>query len=630
MEGEKKKFDLNSLIGFLIIGGIILYLINSHQEEGQKKEDENPEAKQEQVESHHADSSGAEKAGDTTALADHTTTTPDSAETAKADEEKFGVFAYSKENSSAGNDTTVLENSVLRLKVSNKGGQIVEAKLKKEKKHDSLPVYLVKDGNSTFNIDFSTTGNRNLRTEDLYFQPELSENEGNTTLSMKLKVSGHEYLEYIYTLKPDDYMLDFAVKSRGLNNIFDSSKDIDLNWDMKGYSHGRSYNFENRYSKTGWYYEGSKHSKQRSGDSEADDISWVTYRQHFFTSVLLNENGFKSGKMTTTDLDKEDEDEDKLYTKEFNTTFPLELKNGELDENMNFYYGPTDYKLLKSYDRDLGEMVPLGWGIFGWINKYAFIPVFNFLMSHLPAGFAIILLTVVVKILLSPVQYKQFLSQAKRKVLQPEIDEINEKYKDNKMKLQQETMQLNRKAGINPASGCLVGLIQMPIFYAMFRLFPSAFQLRHQSFLWAEDLSSYDAIINLSFRIPIYGDHVSLFSLLAGLAILVYMTQTTGNSMQNMPKQPGMPNMKYIMYISPLFMVVFFNRYPSGLSLYYLTSNLIAIGIYLVIQNYIIDNNKVHAKIQKKKKKPRKQNRFQRKMKEMMEEAEKQQNQKKK
>lgn len=248
-------------------------------------------------------------------------------------------------------------------------------------------------------------------------------------------------------------------------------------------------------------------------------------------------------------------------------------------------------------------------------------------MKSLPAGIAIIILTIIVKILMSPVQYKQFLSQAKMKVLRPELDDINEKYKDNQMKRQQETMALNRKAGVNPASGCLVGLIQMPIFIALFRLFPSVFDLRHKSFLWAKDLASYDVIAELPFQIPFYGNHISLFPILASIAIFIYMTLNT--STQNMPKQPGMPNMKYIMYLSPVFMLFFFNTYPSGLSVYYLTSNLISIGIVLIIKGFILDEDKIHAKIQENKKKPKKQNRFQRKMQEMMQEAERQKSAKK-
>ena len=231
-------------------------------------------------------------------------------------------------------------------------------------------------------------------------------------------------------------------------------------------------------------------------------------------------------------------------------------------------------------------------------------------------------MTIVVRILLSPVTYKSYLSQAKMKVLKPEITEINEKHKDNAMKRQQDTMKLYNKAGVSPLSGCVPALLQLPVFYALFMFFPTSFSLRQKSFLWAEDLSSYDTVAQLPFAIPFYGDHISLFPILASIAIFFYMMMTTGQTMQT--QQPGMPNMKFIMYLSPLMMLFFFNNYASGLSLYYFVSNLITIGIMLVIKNVILDEDKIHAQIQEQKKKPRKENRFQKKMREVMEQAESQ------
>src|SRR5690606_5025501 len=259
-------------------------------------------------------------------------------------------------------------------------------------------------------------------------------------------------------------------------------------------------------------------------------------------------------------------------------------------------------------------------------NKYVIIPVFGFLSDFLPAGIAIIVLTILVKLLLSPVQYKQYLAQAKMKILKPEIDEIRKKYEGNQMKIQQETMKLQSSAGASPLQGCLPALLQIPVFYALFTFFPSAFDLRQKKFLWADDLSSYDTIVDLPFHVPFYGDHISLFPILASLAFFVYMMMTTGQSMQQQ-QQPGMPNMKFIMYLSPLFMLIFFNNYASGLSLYYFVSNLITIGIMLVIKHVIIDEDKVLAKIEHKKAQPKKQNRIQRKMAEIMEQAEKQKQQ---
>ncbi len=295
---------------------------------------------------------------------------------------------------------------------------------------------------------------------------------------------------------------------------------------------------------------------------------------------------------------------------------------------MDLYFGPSDYKVLDKYARNLDEIIPLGWGIFGWINRYVFIPFFNFLSDFFPHGLAIIIMTIVVRIVMSPVTYKSYLSQAKMKVLRPEITEINEKFKKEPMKRQQETMALYSKAGVNPMAGCIPALLQIPVFYALFSFFPSAFELRQKSFLWADDLSSYDAVAKLPFHIPFYGDHVSLFPILASVAIFFYMQMTTGQQMPQQPQQEGMPDMakmmKIMMYISPVMMLFFFNNYASGLSLYYFVSNLITILIMLVIKYYILDENKIHAQIQENKKNPKKMGAFQQKMRNMMEEAEKQ------
>ena len=489
-----------------------------------------------------------------------------------------------------------------------------------------MPVYLIKDGNADFGLNFSTSDNRVLNTKDLFFEPTLTKNGENQVLSLKAKAGQGQFLEYRYEMKPNDYLVDFTIRSQGLSQILNSSKPIDLEWKLKGIRHNKSVQYENRYTRLTYKHEGkvSKLSERSDLDEETEeDISWLSYRQHFFSSILATDNAFKSAQLTSANLVEEESKETK-FTKEYTTKAPLELTGGELAYNMHWYYGPTDLKVLKQYDDfNLEDSIPFGWGIFGWINRNVFTPFFGFLSSFLPYGIAIIVMTIAVRLALSPVTYKSYLSQAKMKVLKPEITELNEKYKDNAMKKQQETMKLYNKAGVNPMSGCIPALLQLPIFYALFMFFPTAFDLRQKSFLWAEDLSSYDVIAELPFSIPFYGDHVSLFPILASVAIFFYMTLTTGQTMQ-MQQQPGMPNMKFIMYLSPLMMLFFFNNYASGLSLYYFISNLITIGIMLVIKNVIIDDDKIHAKIQANKEKPKKENRFQKKMREMMEEAENQ------
>jgi YidC/Oxa1 family membrane protein insertase len=446
---------------------------------------------------------------------------------------------------------------------------------------------------------------------------------------MKLKVSESQFLEYRYELKDGDYMLGFTIRSQGLSDIINGSQDINLDWKLKGYRHAKSISYENRYTDIHYEYEGGKddYTGARDADEDIEDVTWIGYKQHFFSSVLLTDKAFKSANIKSENL-VDDEVIDTIYTKSFASKMPLELQGGEFNETLNWYYGPSDFNVLNAYGKNLDELVPFGWGLFGWINRYIIMPLFTFLGGFLPYGIAIIVMTVLIKLLMSFVQYKQFLSQAKMKILKPELDAIREKHKNNKMKAQQETMALQTKAGASPMAGCLPALVQLPVFYALFQFFPSAFDLRQKSFLWADDLSSYDVIANLPFNIPFYGNHVSLFPILASVAIFFYMRLTTGQNMASQPQQEGMPDMgkmmKYMMYFSPIMMLFFFNNYASGLSLYYFISNLISIGIILVIKNFILDEDKIHAEMQEKKKQPKKQNKFQKKMADMMEQAEKQ------
>ncbi|UZO80477.1 membrane protein insertase YidC [Aquimarina sp. ERC-38] len=622
---EEKKFDLNTVIGFVLIFGIMIYMlyVNKPSEEELAAE----KAKQELVEKQ--DAKKAKVSPETPQKAETVLVQPkDSLGLVKA-KEQLGAFAYSVTLPSAKETFTTIENDVLQLKINNKGGYIHDAILKKFKTYDSVPVYLIRNGeNASFNLTLNTTDNRILQTENLYFEPSLSKNGENQVLSMKLKVSESQFLEYRYEINPGNYMMDFSIKSKGLDNVLVSNQPVVLQWNLQAIRHAKSASYENRYTDIHYEYEDGKDDftgQSSLDDDEEADIAWIGFKQHFFVSILLTDTPFESAKFTSKNIvaDTEESDKDIKYLKEFSATAPLEIKGGELAYNMNWYYGPTDYKILNDYDRNLDEIVPLGWGIFGVINKYVFIPLFTLLSSFISSyGLVIILMTILIKILLSPVQYKQYLSQAKMKVLRPEIAAINEKHKDNAMKKQQETMALYSKAGASPMAGCIPSLIQLPLLYALFSFFPSAFDLRQKSFLWADDLSSYDTIAKLPFEIPFYGDHVSLFPILASIAIFIYMTMTTGQTMQT--QQPGMPNMKFIMYLSPLMMLVFFNNYASGLSLYYFVSNLITIGIMLVIKNFIIDDEKIHAKIEANKKKPKKQGKFQQKMKELMEQAEQQ------
>lgn len=631
---EEKKFDVNSFIGFVLIGLILLWMISRNAPDQEEVVEATPQTneqvtKETPVETLPEIDTSLATLEALVGVSDSLAGVSDSLVGSYRDslrlehlKNRYGSLGVSQAQAEA--TTTTIENDVLLLKVNTQGGYPEEVILKQFKTHDSIPIYLIKDGNSMFNLQFSAE-NRILNSQELLFTPEVYKNGENTVLSMKLQSSGDNYLEYRYELKPGEYMIDFAIQSQGMSPLFNTAQQPELEWQLKTYRKSKSISYENRYTEVIFEYENGKDdylSQRKSTDTEASEVTYIAYKQHHFSSILLTDTPFKTARMESYNL-VDDETIDTVYTKNFVSKIPLEYQSGELAYTMNWYFGPTDYRILNPYDRNLDEVVSLGWGIFGWINKYLFTPLFSFLSSWLPNyGWVIILMTILVKIALSPVQYKQYLSQAKMKILRPEIDEINKKHKDNAMKRQQETMALYTKAGANPMAGCLPALMQLPVFYALFMFFPSAFQLRHEGFLWADDLSSYDSIVELSFHIPFYGSHVSLFPILASLAIFVYMMMTMGQT--QMPQQPGMPNMKFIMYISPLFMLVFFNNYASGLSLYFFISNLITIGIMLVIKHYVIDEKKILEKIEYKKQQPKKQGRFQKKMQELMEQAEKQ------
>ena len=622
---EEKKLDINSIIGFVLIFGIMMFWLWQNQPTPEELEAEE-KAKQAQIEAEKKKAEDLPETKVVTAQDFNDATVSDSLKLINL-KNKLGAFAYS--GTTASDKETLVESDLLALKFNNKGGYLSEVKLKKFVDYDSLPIYIIKDNNAAFNINFGTTDSRILNTKDLYFEPTITKNGAITVISMKLKVSDAKFLEYRYELKDGDYMMDFNIRSQGLSDVINSSQAVNLDWSLKAYRHAKSISYSNRYTDIHYEYEGDKDDYTGMSDSDEDeeDVSWIGYKQHFFTSILLTDKSFKTVNFKVKNL-VEDETIDTVFTKSFATKMPLELQGGELNSSMDWYYGPTDYKILDAYDRNLDEIVPLGWGIFGWINRYLFIPLFGFLIGFLPYGISIIVMTILIKLVMSFVQYKQFLSQAKLKVLKPELDAIREKHKGNKAKAQQETLALQTKAGASPMAGCLPALVQLPVFYALFQFFPSAFDLRQKSFLWVKDLSSYDVIAELPFSIPFYGDHVSLFPILASIAIFFYMRLTTGQNMQSQPQQEGMPDMgkmmKYMMYFSPIMMLFFFNNYASGLSLYYFISNLISIGIILVIKNYILDEDKIHAQIQENKKKPKKENRFQKKMAEMMEQAEKQ------
>ena len=515
----------------------------------------------------------------------------------------------------------VLENDKIYLEIDTKGANISLLNLKEYTNYNDESLMLVDLDNSSLNISLpDSQNNRIIDSKDIIFDSDILEE--NKKIKLTGYISDDDSIEIIYNLDNDSFMLDYQLKFNGFETYQDQN-DFYISWIKDSFRNSKSLDYENRYTALSYGFEDEKDSYLSitgSSDKIIDDVNWISYREHFFSSILMFEDKLDKIQIFSENLASIDELE-KKYTKRFSTIIPIEINNSTSD--FRFYFGPTDYDSLKEYNLGIENSVPVGWGIFGWINTFIFFPLFSFLTKYFSYGISIIVLTIIVKILIAPITYKQYLSQAKMKVLKPEIEEINEKYKDDPMKRQQETMSLYTRSGANPMAGCLPALAQMPIFFALFVFFPAAFSLRQKSFLWADDLSSYDSILDFGFYIPLYGDHISLFPILASVAIFFYTKMTTGGQM--MPaSQTGGVNMKLIMYLMPLMMLFFFNNYASGLSLYYFVSNLLTIMLMLLIKRFYIDDKKILREIEQNKQKPIKVGGFRARLQKAMEEAEKQ------
>ena len=515
----------------------------------------------------------------------------------------------------------VLENDKIYLEIDTKGANITLLNLKEYTNYNDESLMLVDLDNSSLNISLPDNQNsRIIDSKDIIFDSDILEE--NKKIKLTGYISDDDSIEIIYNLDNDSFMLDYQLKFNGFQT-YQNQNDFYISWIKDSFRNSKSLDYENRYTALSYGFEDEKDSYLSitgSSDKIIDDVNWISYREHFFSSILMFEDKLDKIQIFSENLASIDELE-KKYTKRFSTIIPIEINNSTSD--FRFYFGPTDYDALKEYNLGIENSVPVGWGIFGWINTFIFFPLFSFLTKYFSYGISIIVLTIIVKILIAPITYKQYLSQAKMKVLKPEIEEINEKYKDDPMKRQQETMSLYTRSGANPMAGCLPALAQMPIFFALFVFFPAAFSLRQKSFLWADDLSSYDSILDFGFYIPLYGDHISLFPILASVAIFFYTKMTTGGQM--MPaSQTGGVNMKLIMYLMPLMMLFFFNNYASGLSLYYFVSNLLTIMLMLLIKRFYIDDKKILREIEQNKQKPIKVGGFRARLQKAMEEAEKQ------
>lgn len=619
---EENKFDKNSFIGMLLIGGIFLWYMTTFQEEPVEE------------------TTKTEEVVNTENINDN----PSSIQEVSAPIENealvanYGTFAPAMSVAGHEESFTEINNGVLKLKFSNKGGYLAYAELLDYDDYKGKPVVLIEPSTANLNLIFKTTDNREIETQNLFFSSEINRQSEHVYLTMKAVTASGESLSFVYDIKDQDYMLGMQIESNGFKNIVSSSTNPLLKWELLGLRQEKSLQYENQQSTLAYGFSGDDdYLSIASEDEETEEnVTWVGFKQHFFSNILIPEEAFKEVNLKSKSL-FEDEETDSLYSKDFKMHTAINFKGGEIDENFDYYIGPNDYYTLKSYNKEVESIIDLGWGIFGTINKYAFVPLFEFLSKHLSNyGLIIILMTIIVRIFMSPLVYKSYVSSAKMKILRPEMNEINEKYpkKEDAMKRQQEIMAVQKKAGVSMLSGCIPALLQMPVFFALFRFFPSAIKLRGQGFLWADDLASYDSVFQLPFSIPLYGDHVSLFPILASIAIFFYMQMNQSQQMNmQQPTQEGMPDMskmmKYMMYFSPLMMLFFFNNYASGLSLYYFISNLLTITIMLVIKNVIINEDKLHAQIEENKKKPVKQSKFRQRLDEAMKQAQEQQSKRK-
>ncbi len=553
---------------------------------------------------------------------------------------EFGIFAPAA--ISKDKEYATLENDKIVVKLSNSGGRIVDVKLKEFQSYqdymatpDSMSgLHLFDEAKSSFGLSLVNEGIP-LSTSNLIFELQGNSNAvvvsdtNSATLTYRLQTNDpNKYIDFKYSLKNGNYNVVLDIEYVGLKNIDDIDyNNIFINWKLQGLATEKLASDERTIATVMFRYFDQKRDylSERSDDELelTSNTNWVAFKHKFFSSAILSEQGFMKGKVAQKQLEGD------KYTLEYQTT--LQLPSSNISQ-VKFFFGPNDYDVLASYDNGMEDIINHGWGIFGWVNKYFIKPVFDLLKNGgLAIGLVIFLVTLIVKIVITPLTYKNYISSAKMKVLKPEITRINEKYpgQDQMMKRQQETQALYRSSGVNPMAGCIPMLIQMPILLAVFKFFPASIDLRHASFLWAEDLSSFDAIASWTGDIPIltsiYGNHVSLFTLLMAVSTLIYTIMNSGNMAQ--PSTPGMPNMKVIMYFFPIMMIFFFNSFSAGLSYYYLCGNLFNIGIMYGIKKFFIDEDKIRLKIEENKKKPAKKSKFM----ERLEEVQKQQaNQKKK
>ncbi len=545
-------------------------------------------------------------------------------------------------------DFIVLENEALRLQISKRGGHIFSAGLKDYKTFDGRPLLLFTGEHEQFAFNFFS-GNRNISTRELYFTPYLNgrpftggretmvSGDSRMEFTMRAYSDLHtpeqpSYIEYAYGIPGQGHMLDFDVSFIGTRDAIAANTTF-LNLDWQAKLPRQEKNRENEQNNTTVYYkylhdEVSRIRPTRDGSERlTTSVQWISFKQQFFSSVLISEDGFTNADIASITAPEGETGFLKSLTASINLAYDARSNNVY---PMRWYLGPNSYNKMSAYNLELERQIPLGWSFFlmSWINRFAVIPIFNFLDGYnLNYGIIILILTLLLKIVLLPVAYKTYLSQAKMRLLKPEIEELGKKFpkKEDAMKKQQATMSLYKKAGVNPMSGCIPMLLQLPILLALFRFFPASIELRQEAFLWADDLSSYDSILDLPFTIPFYGDHVSLFTLLMAASMVLY----THMNSQMMASSSQMPGMKTMMYFMPIMLLGIFNNFASGLSYYYFLANVITFGQMFLFRK-VIDEDALHAKIEENKKKPVKKSKWQKRMEELAKQQEAQKKKRKK
>ena len=552
--------------------------------------------------------------------------------------DKYGVFTTMAKGEEK---VYTIENDVMIMTLTSKGGFVKTVELKDYKTWDSLPLIGFDENTSKFNLSFFAS-NRNVNTIDLYFEPYLNnwKYEGEDHIVVKDKpltfcfkafsdnlsdeLNPNQYIEFTYTITKDEYMVDFDVKTVNMKNIIASNTNfVTIDWYVDLLKQEKAVD---RYNGSNVYYkflsdDVESLSGNRGGEKDGEqdlrsNLKWLSFKQRFFSYSLIAKESFSSA-VVGMKTDIRQNNPRYLKTMYATVDVPFDAFQETNDMPMQFYFGPNSLKIMDKYGIDLDKQIPLGGKLVGWINRYIVVNVFNWLGSYgWNYGIVILVLTVIIKLALMPFAFKSYQSTAKMRVLKPEVDEINAKYPDEKdnMKKQQAVMDLYKKAGASPTSGCLPMLLQLPILWAVFRFFPSSIELRQQPFLWADDLSTYDSILDLGFNIPFYGDHVSLFTLLMTVTTILYTY--INNKQMASTNQQGMKGMKVMMYIMPIMFLGLFNSYSAGLSYYYMLVNIITF-LQMYLFRVFMDDEKLRKKIEMAKQKPVKKSGFQKRLEEL-------------